>query len=104
LHGVPKRIVSARGTQFILKFWESLHKTLDTHLNFSFAYHLQTNGQTKSKSDPENMLIACALLFGRSWYKSLPYVEFSWNNSDQESLKMAPFEMLYGRECQTPLF
>jgi hypothetical protein len=34
----------------------------------------------------------------------LPYAEFSYNNSYQESLKMALFEMLYGRSCQTPLF
>jgi hypothetical protein len=39
LHGVSKRIVFARGTQFISKFWERLRKTLDTHLNFSSAYH-----------------------------------------------------------------
>jgi hypothetical protein len=50
------------------------------------------------------MLRACALQCERSWDKSLPYVEFSYNNSYQESLKMAPFEMLYGRRCQTPLF
>jgi hypothetical protein len=30
--------------------------------------------------------------------------EFSYNNSYHESLKMAPFEMLYGRRCRTPLF
>jgi hypothetical protein len=41
------------------------------------------------------MLSACALQYGRSWDRSLPYAEFSYNNSYQESLKMAPFEMLY---------
>jgi hypothetical protein len=30
--------------------------------------------------------------------------EFSYNNSYQESLKMALFEVLYGRRCRTPLF
>jgi hypothetical protein len=35
---------------------------------------------------------------------SLPYAEFSYNNSYQESLKMTPFEMLYGHRCQTLLF
>jgi hypothetical protein len=39
------------------------------------------------------MMRACALQYGRSWDKSLPYAEFSNNNSYQESLKMAPFEM-----------
>jgi hypothetical protein len=47
VHGVPKQIVSARGTQFISKFWKRLHETLDTHLNISFVYHPQINGQTK---------------------------------------------------------
>jgi hypothetical protein len=50
------------------------------------------------------MLRACALQYERSWDKSLSYVEFSYNNSYQKSLKLAPFEMLYGRRCQTPLF
>jgi hypothetical protein len=35
------------------------------------------------------MLRAYALQYGRSWDKSLPYAEFSYNNSYQESLKMA---------------
>jgi hypothetical protein len=50
------------------------------------------------------MLRACALQYGKSWDKSLSYAKFSHNNSYQESLKMAPFEMLYGRRCRTPLF
>jgi hypothetical protein len=50
------------------------------------------------------MLRACALQYRRSWDKSLAYAEFSYNNSYQEGLKMAPFEMLYGRRCRTPLF
>jgi hypothetical protein len=38
-----------------------------------------------------------------SWDKYLPLAEFSYNNSYQASLKMAPFEALYGRRCRTPL-
>jgi hypothetical protein len=34
----------------------------------------------------------------------MSYAEFSYNNSYQESLKMTPFEMLYGSRCHTPLF
>jgi hypothetical protein len=44
LHGVPKRIVSDKGTQFTSKFWERLCETTDTCLKFSSAYHPWTNG------------------------------------------------------------
>jgi hypothetical protein len=78
---------------------------MDTKLNFSSAYHPQTDGQTERTNQVlEDMLRACALKHGGSWDKSLPYVEFSYNNSYQASLKMSPFEALYGRKCRTPLY
>jgi hypothetical protein len=52
----------------------------------------------------EDMLRACALKHGGSWDKSLPYAEFSYNNSYQASLKMSLFEALYGRKYRTPLY
>jgi hypothetical protein len=105
LHEVPMKIVSDRGTQFTSMFCERLHETLDTQLCFSSAYHPQTDGQTERVNQIlEDMLRACALQYGRSWDKSLPYAEFSYNNNYQEILKMAPFEMLYGRRYRTPLF
>jgi hypothetical protein len=39
LHGVPKKIMSDRDSQFTSKFWEKLHESMDTKLNFSSAYH-----------------------------------------------------------------
>jgi hypothetical protein len=105
LHGVPKKIVSDRGSQFTSKFWEKLHELMDTKLNFSSTYHPQTDGQTKRTNQIlEDMLRACALKYGKSWDKSLPYAEFSYNNSYQASIEMAPYEALYGRQCRTPLF
>jgi transposase InsO family protein len=47
LHGVPKLIISDRGAQFVSKFWRSLHQALKTKLDFSSAYHPQTDGQTE---------------------------------------------------------
>jgi hypothetical protein len=77
---------------------------LDTQLRFSSAYHTKTDGQTERGNQIlEDMLRACALQYERSWDKSLSYAEFPYNNSYQESLKMAPFEMLYGRRCRTTL-
>ena len=49
------------------------------------------------------MLRACVLAYPQKWDQCLPLAEFSYNNSYQESIKMAPFEALYGRRCRTPL-
>jgi transposase InsO family protein len=98
LDGVPKKIMSDRGSQFTSKFWEKLHDSMDTKLNFSSTYHLQTNGQIERTNQIlEDMLRACAPKYGKSWDKSLSYIEFLYNNSYQASIKMAPFEALYGR-------
>jgi hypothetical protein len=105
LQRVPKKIVSDRGTQFTSRFWEKLHEAMDTQLNFILTYHLQTDGQTERVNQIlEDILRACALKDKKSWDKCLLYVEFSYNNSYQKSLKMSPFKVLYGHKCRTSLF
>src|SRR6266498_2328861 len=47
LHGVPNRIVSDRGPQFTSYFWKCSHAAPGTTLDYSTAYHLQTDGQTE---------------------------------------------------------
>jgi hypothetical protein len=55
---------------------------MNTKLNFSTTYHPQTDGQTERTNQVlEDMLRAYALQHGGSWDKSLPYAEFSYNNS-----------------------
>jgi hypothetical protein len=87
-----------------LIFWEHLNKGLGTSLIHSIAYHSQTDGQIERvNAILEDMLRACVLSSRGSWESWLPLAEFAYNNSYQESIKMAPFEALYGRKCRTPL-
>nr|GEW47133.1 putative reverse transcriptase domain-containing protein [Tanacetum cinerariifolium] len=51
----------------------------------------------------EDMLRACVLDFGKGWDRHLPLVKFSYNNSYHTSIKVAPFEALYGRKCRSPI-
>jgi hypothetical protein len=44
LHGIPKTIMSDKGTQFVDHFWEQLHECLGTKLMRSSTYHPQTDG------------------------------------------------------------
>jgi transposase InsO family protein len=103
LQGIPRKIVLDRGTQFTSKFWKGLQLAMGTKLDFSTAYHPQSDGQTERVNKIlEDLLRACVLTFDRNWESSLSYTEFSYNNSHQSSIKMSPFEALYGRRCQTP--
>jgi hypothetical protein len=104
LHSVPKTILLDRGTQFVARFWAQVHESLGTKLIHSSSYHPQTDGETERVNQiVEDMLRACIIHFDKSWDKCLALAEFAYNNSYQASLKMAPFEALYGRRCCTLL-
>ena len=70
----------------------------------SSAYHPQTDGQTeRTIQSLEDLLRACVLEQGVSWVECLTLIEFTCNNSSHSSIRMAPFEALYGRRCRTTL-
>ncbi len=105
LHGVPTSIISDRDPRFTSRFWDKLQEALGTQLYFSTAFHPQTDGQSERVIQVlEDMLRCCILEFEGNWEKYLPLIEFAYNNSYQSSIKMAPYEALYGRKCRTPLY
>ena len=73
-------------------------------MSFSTAFHPQTNGLSERVIQVlEDLLRACALDLKGNWDDYLPLVEFAYNNSFQASIRMAPFEGLYGRRCRSPV-
>ena len=79
-------------------------KCLGTRLLRSSAYHSQPDGQTERVNQIlEDMLRACVISFLEKWDECLTLAEFSYNNSYQESIRMAPFEAMYGKKYRTPL-
>jgi hypothetical protein len=100
LHGVPVSIVSDRDPRFTSRLWPSIQRALGTRLNLSIAFHPQTDGQTERTIQTlEDLLGACILEFGGNWEDHLPLIEFTYNNSYQTTVGMAPYEALYGRKC-----
>ncbi|KAA3484531.1 reverse transcriptase [Gossypium australe] len=78
---------------------------LGMKLQFNTAFHPQTNGKSERIIQVlEDMLRCCILEFENTWEKHLPLIEFAYNNSFQSSIKMAPYEALYGRKCRTLLY
>ena len=86
------------------RFWGKLQEALGTQLNFSIAFHPQTDGQSERVIQVlKDMLRSCVIDYEGSWDKHIPLVEFVYNNSFQSSIGMAPYEAIYGRKCRTLL-
>ena len=104
LHGVPVSIVSDRDSRFTSNFWRSVQEAMGSELRYSTAFHPQTDGQSERTIQTlEDMLRACTVDFKGAWSMKLPLIEFSYNNSYQASIGMAPYEALYGRKCRSPV-
>ena len=104
LHGIPLSIVSDRDPRFTLRFWKELQSDFGTGLNFSTAFHPQTDGQSKRVIQVlEDMLRGCVLDFSGSRDRYIPLMEFAYNNSFQSNIGKAPYEALYGWKCRTPV-
>nr|GFA70010.1 hypothetical protein [Tanacetum cinerariifolium] len=97
-HRIPVLIISDRDPGFASSFWRSLRNTLGTRLDMSTTYHPETDGQRKRTIQTlKDMLRACAIDLGKGWVNHFSLVELSYNNSYHASIKVAPFEALYGR-------
>ena len=104
LHGVPKTIVSDRDPKFTSNFWKGIFKRFKTNLNFSTTYHPESDGKTERVNQViEDMLRMYVMDKPSKWEDYLHLVEFAYNNGYQASLKMSPFEELYGRKCNAPV-
>lgn len=87
-----------RDPRFTSKFWRSLQQTVSTNLNFSTAFHLQIDRQTKRTIQVlEDMLRAYIIDVRGIWEEMLSLIEFAYNNSYHTSIGMTPYEALYGK-------
>jgi hypothetical protein len=104
LHGLPLSIVSDRDTRFLSHFWQCLWQLSHTKLDFSSAYHPQTNGQTEVVNQSLGALLRS--LVGenlKSWDLQLYQAEFAYNRSANRSTGLSPFTIIYGGNPRTPL-
>ncbi|KAK0604746.1 hypothetical protein LWI29_019042 [Acer saccharum] len=104
LHGLPTSIVSDRDTRFLSHFWRSLWKMVNTRIDFSSAYHPQTDGQTEVVNRALGDLLRC--LVGdnvRSWDLKLSQAEFAHNHAVNRSSGFSPFQVVYSLVPRSPL-
>jgi transposase InsO family protein len=96
-HGIPKTIVSDRGTQFDSAFWREFIKILGADSRYSTAYHPQTDGQTERvNQELESYLRSYISFLQDDWVDYLPMAEFARNNSVNSTTKVTPFFANHG--------
>ena len=98
LHGIPRDIITDRGSLFTSGLWKQISKTLGIERRLSAAFHPQTDGQTeRSNTILEQYLRAYVNYQQDDWNELLPLAEFVSNNGYQETIKTTPFYANYGR-------
>ncbi len=81
-HGVPKSIVTDRGSLFTSKFWSSLCYFLGIKRKLSTAFHPQTDGQTKKQNSTMKAYLRVFVNWEQDdWARQLPMAEFAYNNA-----------------------
>ncbi|CAL1353301.1 unnamed protein product [Linum trigynum] len=101
--GIPSNIVSDRDGRFTGRFWRELFKIMGSNLNFSTAFHPQSDGQTERV----NALLEVYLRYyvsanQRDWVKLMDTTQFSYNLHRNESTNTSPFELAMGQQPLTP--
>ena len=97
LHGFPESIISDRGSQFTSEFWNRLCDLLDIKHSFSTANHPQTDGQTERVNSILEQYLRCFINERQNnWVDLLPFAEFAYNNTLQQSINQSPFFANYG--------
>lgn len=96
-HGLPREIVSDRGSLFVSKFVSSFCKLANIHQALSTAFHPQTDGQTEIMNQFLEQYLRSFVNYDQdNWVELLPLGQFAYNNSLQASTKLTPFFANFG--------
>lgn len=98
LHGLPWSIISDRDPIFLSSFWCELFKQLGTLLNYSIAYHPQSDRKMEVVNRfLKSYLRALANEEPTSWHRYLHLAKYQYNTAYHSVINMSPFQALLGR-------
>lgn len=96
-HGLPRAIVSDRGTQFVGLFWGEVCSALGITRRLSTAWHPQTDGSTeRANQELETYLRMFVAVNQADWASMLPAAMIALNNRTSGSTGFSPFFLTHG--------
>lgn len=103
-YGIPRRLVSDNGTQFVDKKVRRFCEELGIKQDFTSVEHPQTNGQTEAANKVVLNGLKKRLENAKGlWPDELPNVLWSYNTTPQSSTLETPFRLTYGAEAVIPV-
>lgn len=97
LHRFPKMIVTDRDPIFCGKFWSELFLLYGVKLQYSSAYHPQSDGQTEVVNRCLETYLRCMTGdFPKQWVRWLSLAELWYNTSFHSAIGMTPYQAVYG--------
>ena len=102
--GVPKEILTDRGTQFTSDLMSEVARLLSLRQLFTTPYHAMCNGQCERFNGTlKSMMKKMSAENPRDWDRYIPALLFAYREVPQQSTGFSPFEMLYGRTVRGPM-
>ena len=97
IRGLPLDIVSDRGPQFISRFWKTFWQLLGASVSLTTAFHPEADGKTERANQKVVVYLRHFTNYEQdNWVQLLPFAEFTYNNSVQDSIGMSPFYATQG--------
>ena len=102
--GIPKEVLSDRGSQFTSRMMEEVYRLLSIRGLHTTAYHPQCNGLCERFNGTlKKMLVRMTSEQPKEWPRFISPLLFAYREAPQQSLKFSPFELVYGRAVRGPL-
>ena len=101
-YGIPRRLHTDNGSQFISALMQKLTFCLGIKQTFTAIYHPEANPVERKNRDLKTQLAICVGKDHTKWSSMLPAIRFAMNSAKCDSTGYSPAFLTFGRELRTP--
>ncbi|KAF4456506.1 pol polyprotein [Fusarium austroafricanum] len=96
-HGLPKEILTDRGTTFASKFWQALMAHMGLNHRLTTAFRPSVDGQTERMNQVLEQYLRCYINYEQdNWVEKLPCAQLAYNTAYNESTRLTPSDANFG--------